>query len=69
MLARDTFGVLFCAPGVRGGPADAPSALLSPSTRGLRVRLAAAGVPFDMPLAPDADAGTEVALQELHECV
>jgi hypothetical protein len=68
VLAADAFAVLFCAPGVRGAAADAPAAMLSPSTRGLRGRLAAAGVAFAMPLAPDADAGAHGALAELQEC-
>jgi hypothetical protein len=63
----DVFTVLFCAPGVRGASASAPLALLSPSTRGLRSRLAAAGVRFTMPLAPDADVGADGALRELQE--
>jgi hypothetical protein len=67
VLVPDAFAVLFCAPGVRGAPPDAPAALLSPSSRGLRARLAAAGVRCDMPLAPDADAGAEDALEELAE--
>jgi hypothetical protein len=66
-VAADAFSVLFCAPGVRDAPADAPGAVLSPSTRGLRMRLVAAGVAFCMPLAPDADAGAEGALEELRE--
>ena len=67
VVAPDAFSVLFCAPGVRDAPADAPAAVLSPSTRGLRMRLLVAGVQFAMPLAPDADAGAEGALAELRE--
>jgi len=67
LVAHDVFSVLFCAPGVRDAPPDAPAAVLSPSTRGLRMRLAAAGVAFAMPLAPDADLGAEGALAELRE--
>ena len=67
VVAADAFSVLFCAPGVRDAPVDAPAAVLSPSTRGLRMRLAAAGVQFAMPLAPDADAGAEGALADLRE--
>jgi hypothetical protein len=66
-VSPDAFTVLFCAPGVRGASAAAPLALLSPSTRGLRARLAAAGVRFAMPLSPDADAGADGALRELQE--
>lgn len=53
--ARHPFVALFGHSGVRGCGGE-PFALMSQSTRALRNKLAAAGVPFSMPLEGDGEA-------------
>ncbi len=58
--ARHPFVALFGHCGVRGCGGE-PFALLSQSTRALRNKLVAAGVPFSMPLEGDGEAAAGTA--------